>query len=329
MYAGEKKAVSGSTFVSCPFHSEKTPSGRIFHSESTLNPGYFKCYGCGHAAPWDEVAPRLHLQPYTKGPPKEERASPLMLLAKKQKALQISKGYREDKFKFWKLPKDKTWRTIPTNLLIELGGKMCLKWSDDYQRWGSTKYIYMPVMVQGKQKGFFRARLKKDADLPSYYLAATDGDNWSRRYGLWPYDFAIDLMEQLGSSTMVLVEGQRDALRLLLQGIPAMCIFGTQSWSDNKCKLLELGGVETVVMFMDGDFAGISATEKIAPSLTRMFSTKIIKLWAIKGSPYRRVANKDDPAKAAKRLKLKCWDPGACPQWIIDKLKRKFFGVRQ
>lgn len=329
MYAGEKKAVQGSTFLLCPFHSEKTPSGRVFHSEQSLSPGFFKCYGCGHTGTWDEVAERLGLQPFRKGPPKEERASPLQILRKQHESLRANnRGYREDKFKFWDIPKNKTWRTIPTNLLIELGGRMCYKWSDEYKRWGSTKFIYMPVLINGVQRGFFRARLKKDesdAKLPSYYLAAAEGSNWSKTHGLWPYDHAIEMMRELKSNTIVIVEGQRDALRLLVLGIPAMCIFGTQSWSSNKCKLLELAGVERVVMLMDGDPAGIDATEKIAPSLRSMFNTKVIKLWKIKGSPYLKVADAGDPAAEIKRRKLSMWDPGNCPEWILTKIKRKFF----
>lgn len=328
MYAGEKKSVLGSTFVLCPFHSEKTPSFRIFHSETSLSPGFGKCYGCGHSGPWDDIADRLGLQPFKKGPPKEERANSLQILAKMHTASKNSNGYREDKFKFWKLPPNKLWRTIPTNLLIELGGKLCYKWSDEYQRWGSTKYIYMPVYINGVQRGFFRARLKKDESdqkLASYYLAAADGSNWSKTHGLWPYDRAVNLMRELQSSTMVIVEGQRDALRLLMLGIPAMCIFGTQSWSSNKCKLLELAGVERVVTLMDGDPAGIEATQKIAPSLQSMFEAKIIKLWTIKGSPYLKVENADDPAAEIKKRKLKMWDPGNCPQWILDKIRRVYF----
>lgn len=329
MYAGEKKSVLGSTFVLCPFHSEKTPSFRIFHSESSFNPGYGKCYGCGHVGPWDEYADRLGLKPFKQGKPKEERANSLQILSKMHKANKETNGFREDKFKFWNIPSDKVWRSIPTNLLIELGGRMCYKWSDEYQCWGSTKFIYMPVLINGVQRGFFRARLKKDTSaqkLSSYYLAAADGLNWAKTHGLWPFDLAISLAS---NHTIVLVEGQRDALRLISMGIPALCIFGTQSWSDNKCKLLELGGITRVVVMMDGDVAGIKATEMIVPTLRSMFDVKVVKLWAVKNSPYHKVKNKDDPALAIKKQKLTMYDPGNCPGWILNKLKRLYFNIKE
>lgn len=325
MYAGEKKTLANGTMICCPFHADKTPSGRIFHGESTLNPGYFKCYGCPATATWDELAPMLHLEPIHSGPPKDEHSMEL-LLAKHKDAMFKDTGtlYRKDRLKSWAIPKNKTWRRIPTNLLIELGGKMCLKWNDTYQQWGATKHIYLPVTINGRKVGYFRARMKKDESgvHPSYLLA---GGQWSKTHGLWPFDYCIALMNKLDSDTVVIVEGQRDALRLLLAGIPAMCIFGTQSWSLNKCKLLEIAGVDRVISMMDGDDAGISATEKIVPTLLKMFAVKTLKLWAIKGSPYLQFKHEDEPSKAAKLAGVKLWDPENCPEWIIDKIKRVYF----
>ncbi|WP_438451594.1 hypothetical protein, partial [Listeria monocytogenes] len=56
------------------------------------------------------------------------------------------RDYVEERLKFSRLPADKKWRSIPTNLLLELGGKMCVKWLDDYDTWSKTKFIYLPVM---------------------------------------------------------------------------------------------------------------------------------------------------------------------------------------
>lgn len=327
MYAGEKKTLSNGTMIMCPFHSEKTPSGRIFHSEATLNPGYFICYGCGHRCSWDELAPKIGLQPIVKGPPREEHSMDL-LMAAHQDALFSSNElrFKQDRLKFWPIPINKTWRNIPTNLLIELGGKQCLKWSEEYGKWGVTKHLYLPVNINQTQVGYFRARLKKDesGDYASYLLA---GGQWSKTHGLWPYDYAIDLMHELGLTAIVLVEGQRDALRLLLAGIPAMCIFGTQSFSSNKAKLLEIAGITRVIILMDGDDAGIKATQQIAPTLKSMFEIKILKLWSIKGSPYITFRNEPEPSKAAKQAGVTLWDPGNMPIWIVNRIKSKYFST--
>jgi len=325
-YGREKRDTGTSIMILCPFHTEKTPSGSI--SMDGRFPGSYRCFGCPAKCSWNELAPKLGLQPFYKGKPKEESSMDL-LMSKGLAALTKTQKYREDKFKFSALPRNRRWRTIPTNLLIELGGKFCIKYNEDHQYWERTKFIYFPVVINGEQHGFFRARLKKDTsdkNLPSYLLAkAESGSKWASTHGLWPFDHAIDLMRKLGSKRIVLVEGQRDALRLLLMGIPAICIFGTQSWTANKAKLIELAGIEHVIMMMDGDDAGIKATEVIKPQLRSLFQVTAIRLWNIKGSPYLNYKSAPEPTKAAKADGVSLWDPGCVPVPILQKIKTKYF----
>jgi hypothetical protein len=325
-YGGQKKETGNRMMILCPFHSEDTPSGSIWIGDKYA--GSYRCYGCKKKAKWDELAERMGLEPFKKGKPKEESSMDL-LINKGLEQLTNQKRYRQDKFKFKRLPRNKKWRTIPTNLLIELGGKFCRKWNPTYKNYDSTSFIYFPVLINGEKHGFFRARLKKDESdkkLPSYLLAAAEGGSkWASTHGLWPFDFSLDLMRKLKSTTMVLVEGQRDALRLLLLGIPAVCIFGTQSWTDNKAKLLEIAGVESVILLMDGDDAGIAATEKIRPSVRKLFTVKTVRLWNITGSPYLKYADKPEPSKAAKQDGVALWDPGNVPESILNKIKAKYF----
>jgi len=321
-FGGEKKDYGDRVMIKCPYHNDNTPSGSL--SLSTTYAGSFRCFACGAKAGWDDLATRLNLQPFKKGEPKEEYA--VNLMTKAAEFFEDKKSYQEGKFKFWDLPSNKRWRSIPTNLLIELGGKLCVKWSDDYQSWGTTKFIYLPVNVNDEQVGFFRARLKKHDDYPSYLLAASAGaGKWSRTQGLWPFDHSLQMMQELGSKTIVLVEGQRDCLRLITLGIPAMCIFGTQSWSDSKAKLLELAGVRRVVLLMDGDEAGIKATDKIEASCSGMFKVAILKLWDMPGAPYRRFLDHENPTKAAKEAGVELWDPMNCPLHVLERLQHKFF----
>jgi len=318
-YGGEKKGYGERLMIRCPYHSDNTPSGSL--SLSPTFAGSFRCFACGAKANWDDLAPRLNLQPFKRGEPKEEYALNFMTSSHEATEEQ-EKLYQEDKFKFWDLPPNKRWRSIPTNLLIDLGGKLCVKWSDDYQCWGKTKFIYLPVMINGEQEGYFRARLKKEEDQPSYYNAR---GKWSFTQGLWPFDHSIALMRSLKSSTMILVEGQRDALRLINYGIPAMCIFGTQSVGKAKVKHLELAGVQRLLIMMDGDAAGISGTEKIIEAATGMFQLKTVKLWDMRGSPYRKFLSHENPTKAAKEAGVELWDPMCVPEWVLDSIKRKYF----
>lgn len=315
-YAGAKQEQGQTIFVLCPFHAEKTPSFRIFASSKTKSPGYGKCYGCGGHGKWDDIAPLLGLKPYKRGKPEVEYARMTLMPDDENEGT----DFVQEKFKFRDLPKNKKWRDIKTNLLIDLGAKVCQPVSKQY---GLLKpRLWLPVYINEELRGYIKARFRKHPDFPSYINAKGP---WSKTAGLFPFDYSIQLMRKLKSKTIVLVEGQRDALRLISMGIPAMCILGTQSWSDNKAKLLELAGVETVVLMMDGDCAGIDATYMLKPKLTQMFKVKVIKLWKLTGSPYIQFKDEEYPSKAAKKADVTLWDPGNCPEWILKKVKRLYF----
>lgn len=317
-FGGEKKLGDDFSFILCPFHAEKTPSGRIFHSADSYSPGYYKCYGCGARKTWNDLADAIGLQPFGKSRPKDEYALLIQLTTS-----QVEES-KDERIKFKAVPEGATWRGFDYELLKSLGAKLCKTYNEDHKFW-TKPMLYLPVIVQGKTRGYIKAQLKKEkgSRLPSYI---NKSGNWSKTYGLFPYDPAVRLMKKLRSSTIVLVEGPRDALRLISLGIPAVCILGTQSWSEKKAKLLELAGVDHVILMMDGDCAGVKATELIKPTLKSMFKrTTVVKLWSIKDSPYIPFADKEEPTKAAKEAGAELWDPGNCPKWILKKLKRKYF----
>lgn len=316
LYAGTKKHLGDSTFIICPFHSEKTPSGRVFHSPTSRNPGYFTCYGCGTKVRWNELAPKLGLRPFSTRP-RDEYAAAVSLKLSEDLA-----EFKPECLEFEPLPRNKIWRTIPTNLLRDLGAKLCRVDHPDY---GLLKpKIYLPVLVNGELRGYIKARINKSPDYPAYINAS---GNWSKTCGLFPFDYAVKLMLSLGSTTIVLVEGPRDALTLLALGIPAVSILGTQSWSDAKSRLLELAGVETVVLMMDGDCAGIKATERLSKLLDLVFTVNIVKLWALKDSPYRQFKDFDEPSKTAKARGVALWDPCSCPRSIHTRIQTLYFST--
>ena len=297
-YSGQKRLVGDTTFILCPYHQEKTPSGRIFHSPRTRSPGYFTCYGCGTKKSWDELAPAIGLNPFQWTKPKPVYAHSVLSEAA-EKALEL-------KFEFDSLPPNKVWRQISTNLLIDVGCKIISQYG--------TRFIYMPVRIRNEERGYIRARLRKVADKPSYLNKA---GKWSEQHGLFPYDYAVKTKPQ----TIVLVEGPRDALRLLSNGIPAIAILGTQSWSETKSRNLELSGAKNIVLMMDGDDAGIKATSMLAPSLSKMFRVHEFELSG-DDSPYFKYKDNDAPSKAAKLDGVSLWDPGNCPPHKITELKK-------
>lgn len=314
-YSGVKQEQGSTIFVLCPFHHEKSPSFRIFASESTTSPGFGKCYGCGQKGPWDDIAPKLGLKPFRRGKPQVEYASIGKLVADDS-----DEDFVNEEMELSDLPKNKKWREIKTNLLIDLGAKVCRVMHPEHGR--LKPKIWLPVYINEELRGYIKARFRKDPDWPSYVNAKGP---WSKTAGLFPFDYSVKVMRKLKCKTIVLVEGQRDALRLIQMGIPAMCILGTQSWSENKAKLLELAGVKRVILLMDGDCAGRDATAMLEPLVSKMFKTVVLKLWKMKGSPYIQFKDEDNPTKAAKKADVSLWDPGNCPEWILKKIKRLYF----
>jgi DNA primase len=131
---------------------------------------------------------------------------------------------------------------------------------------------------------------------------------WSLTHGLFPFDTAVKLMQDKGLTTMVLVEGPRDALRLIQMGIPACSILGTHSWSDNKRRLLEFAGVTRLITMFDGDEAGYKAHLLVRENVQKTFDYSAVKLWKYpipEGHPEDKL------------------DPGNCPKPMLVRLKKQ------
>lgn len=302
-YSGAKKpGPNQSTFVLCPFHGERTPSFRIYHSASSHSPGFGKCYGCGHSGPWDEIAPALGLKAFKYAKPTQQFARPVV------HAPEVVEDLVD--FNFKRIPPNKFWRTISTDLLIDIGCKRIRQYDEPF--------IYMPVNVMGRERGYIRARLRKKKDKPSYL---NKSGRWSETAGLFPFDYTVELMRRKGYNSIVLVEGPRDALRLLSFGIPAVAILGTQSWSKRKAHFIELSGATNAVLCFDGDDAGKSAIEKVTPSLAALTTLHTFDLCG-KDSPYWPFRKLDEPSKAAKKKRVELWDPGNMPIAKVKQLKR-------
>lgn len=192
--------------------------------------------------------------------------------------------------------------------------------------------LYLPCTIEGELVGYIKARLKKHETLPSYVNASGP---WSKTSGMFPFDYAVKLAHKIADKygtvpSVVAVEGQRDALRLLENKIPAVSILGTQSWTNEKAKLLNASGIERLILFMDGDDAGRIATENIAEQLAEQhyIEPRVLALWKMKGSPWANYKTEEQRAKAKKRG-VEFWDPGCCPERIIKQIKRKYFRKEQ
>ena len=307
-FSGKKIQSSYYTMICCPYHQDSTPSGQIYHGDSTKILGYYKCLGCGARRTWNQLAADMGWQTFSGVKPDDRFASALSEVVAEDDTNTTS-------FELSDLPKGKYWRTFSTKFLTKIGCQL-----GTYE--SGRRFVYLPVIVGGRERGYIRAAMKKTPDRPSYL---NKKGNWSKKYGLFPFDYSIKLMEKLDTTTMVLVEGPRDALRLLSHRIPAMSILGTQTWTSNKARLLELHGVRRALLMFDGDPAGISASERIAPDIAQLLETEDLELWNMPGSPYKKWRKLS--AARQKETKGDLWDPGNAPIKVLNKIRHRYFGA--
>lgn len=319
--SSQKRVGEDYTMICCPYHNDSTPSGRVAHNMKQ-SVGYFRCYSCSAKASWNQLAETLGLKPFrTEGKPVDEHVDPpdpsfwgqdlFPKTARVKDSGTDNQVFVQEDLKFSRLKSD--WRGVKLDLLKWIGAKVAYSPEKD------REYVWLPVYAFGDLVGYIKARFEKPEPFinsegkkispPSYLNAA---GRWSLISGLFPFDSAIELMNEKDLSTMVLVEGPRDALRLLAFGIPAVCILGTHSWTKHKVRMLEKAGVENVILMFDGDEAGRKATLLIYPQIKQFFHTKVVRLWTYEDNPFFSDPDTKDS-----------WDPGNVPKWILRMVKSK------
>lgn len=258
-YSGKKLSTPNYTFVLCPYHAEKTPSFQVSHNSARpRSAGFGTCRGCGAKHKWNDFAGLLGLEAF--GRISDEGEFTKMPMDYYDDAIFGSDSKDKDQVKTYSLTEanwtkvfgkaNAKWRTFDREFLESIGAKLTIRKDGLY-------YVHLPVLINGVEKGHVHGRLKKEVPYASFL---NKSGQWSKTHGLLMYDQAIALAQKLGVKTLVLVEGPRDALRLLHEAIPAMCILGTQSWSKQKIRLLADTDFDRIVVCMDGDKAGKDAT---------------------------------------------------------------------
>jgi 5S rRNA maturation endonuclease (ribonuclease M5) len=122
------------------------------------------------------------------------------------------------------------------------------------------------------------------------------------------------MLKKMKRRYIVLVEGPRDAIRLIGFGIPALAILGSNNWSEQKRDLLMTLDLDMVLFAFDNDKGGKLAYKNCAPSLKGFVHRIKIK---ITGEDKHGVG----------------YDPGNCPKdqiyYWIDKWKLETANVRK
>ncbi len=308
---------SGNIYIRCPYHSEKTPSfGINVDPASRKAPiGWGYCFGCGASKNWNQIAETLGLKK-AKGM-KKDGTFDQEYVAPMQKELrgQLLDGdvglTLEDMEREWdcvlsyKIEKNQDWRGSTGKLLGRIGCYVSVDGHDN-------KCLLMPVIVDGVIVGAQKALWEKAKNKKvSSYLNYSGP--WIKTQGLFPYDYAEKVIEKKGLNYVVLVEGARDALRLLALGVPALAILGTKNWSKQKRELVANLPIDTVVLMMDADEPGVAAREDIRADFNNVLTVVRIKLDSL-----QRKAEK----KAGEKFK-ESWDPGNIPDKDLVRILKK------
>jgi len=270
--------------INCPFfHVNKPDSGH--NLEITKDGRMAHCWVCDWSGSWNKLAKEVGLSPF--GSSESTTDTYTAAIADTDvfgRMLDDLDSSADDDLEHT-LPEDeitpwstKKWRGLRRSFLKDIPAyswKQKIVVNDkDSKSYGKVFYvdrILWPYHQQGRLVGYVGRRLDT-GDTMKYYRAA-----WCKaKEALFPYDFVKNNYPKC--TTVVLVEGEVDALNLLQAGIPALSILGSNNWSSRKVDLLLSLGVTKVFLLMDGDFAGRKAAKAIKKSARDYFDVVVLKL---------------------------------------------------
>lgn len=252
----------------CPFHEDNSPSCKVNtvvrHTDGghAYIPGDFKCWGCGKNGNWNMLAtqikaPTLNLQEireYSKVTTVrrvyDDRVDRYSTVNDYLNAYAIN-GYQKWPADMSSYDMFKNWRGVDGRVLVSIDAHLMFEQKEIR--------VFLPVSVNGAIAGGVKAAMEDDS-IGKKYLT-TSGD-WAADRGLFLYDYAAEMNRKY----IVIVEGPRDALRLVSLGIPAVAILGVGTITAKKIKLLGniLPTIEAFFTLADNDTAGEVLIQKCA-----------------------------------------------------------------
>lgn len=294
-----QKSTNQGVMVCCPFHSDGTPSLSINLTPGKKPPGLWYCFGCGETGLWNKLARKMNLRTV------DEKTAQQMTEFHGRKAVDTllrTENLYDYAVREWDLDfvepwwPTKKWRGFPGDFLQFIGALLAV----DTKR--KSEVVVLPVALDDTETvGYVKGLLKKTKGQLSYVNLKGD---WSKTHGLFGYGIARKLLEA-GATTLFVVEGPRDALRLLYYGVPAVAVLGANIWSSNKRDLLLALGATRIVIWFDNDTAGIGATNKRVRELRQWGTTSFVnanKLHALAVSDYGHESDKIDVGNTPVKL---------------------------
>ncbi len=263
-YGGVQKTAGEYRMVLCPFHADRaTPSCGVYlrRDDYRKTLGFFNCFGCGAHGNWNKFAEQARLDTIQEWNSTEksieynESASDEALLG--DIGLTMRAVYKEMHCAEaipW--PEHMNWRGVSGTLIAAVGGKAI----NDERNNGIA--VLFPIKIGNKIRGAVKAMFHKRNPTQLGYITMA-GENWVKRYGLFPFSYTAKLIQQNQYSFVILVEGPRDSLRLLKLGLPAIAVLGANTISKTKMLYITNMGVEQVYVMPDNDSGGTALWRNI------------------------------------------------------------------
>lgn len=289
--------------ICCPFHGDSDPSlGVVVTNDLRVPLGTWNCLGCGEKGSWNKLAEKIGADSIVSwntddtihGIPNEDYEE--MLGTNDLSSLPaLLRAMRVEEAQPW--PAQMDWRGYEGQFLQSIGGMIV---NDDRN---DGVNLLLPVIVTDKIRGAVRANYAKTKGQSSYY---TSKGPWVKKWGLFPYDWTKRLIRTHKLDFVFFVEGPRDALRLLREGIPAVATLGANNFSSMKALLL--GNLaDRVYVLTDNDNGGDKMWETASPLLKEA------------GIDYRRMKL---PKKLDGEGKLIKMDPNSMPMQVLERILR-------
>lgn len=311
-YGGYQKVAGAWINILCPFHAEKTPScGVYMRQDDPQRPfGFVNCFGCGAHGGWNVLAEKAGLDPIKEWNNGETHPSSVVVNSAVEEDLlgdtdsngalplrAILKKMSCPEAQPW--PETIPWRGFDGKLISRVGGYIV---SDEYN---SSVAALFPVRIRRRYVGAVKAVYEKKFKKQLGYINMPG--SWSEHSGLFLYNVARHMIRKGRLNFVVLVEGPRDALKLISLGIPVVAVLGAQSFSAKKAFLVEDLGVDYVYVMPDNDAGGSEMWKTVKNAMASSEAT------------VRRLKLPREKDASGKVVKM---DPFSAPRAVIKNLKR-------
>lgn len=270
-YGGMQKIAGSWHMVRCPFHDDVDPSCGVFiEIEGKRDLGSINCLGCGAHGSWNEFAAKAGLPTIKEWANNANGVVGQVITADIENDLLGDSGLtfkevlnRMNCKEAQRWPPSLEWRGFSGQLIHDVGGHII---ADNYN---DSIAVLFPIKIAGKVRGGVKAIFeKKDGEKNKLGYLTMRGE-WIKSYGLFPYVYVKNLLRRTRYNFLVIVEGPRDALRLVANGIPALALLGARTTGRVKIMFLMSLGIRTIYVMPDSDNGGNVTWESVKAVIDR------------------------------------------------------------